>query len=85
MEVEKPSQDLSTPMLHRPNVNPFVLLSIPITSLDTPQKRVKNLNHLHTEIAMRMEPEDTYCRRVPEVNISVTKLMFLLAVSTQEV
>lgn len=26
-----------------------------------------------------------YCRRVPEVNISVTKLMFLFEVSTQEV
>jgi len=37
MKIVKPSQDLSTPVLHCPNVNSFVLLSIPIVI----NKRIK--------------------------------------------
>lgn len=35
MKIEKPSQDLSTPMLHCPNVNSLVLLPIPIVIIKT--------------------------------------------------
>jgi len=40
MKIVKPSQDLSTPMLHSPNVNSFVLLSIPIVMIKI-NKRIK--------------------------------------------
>lgn len=42
MKIEKPSQDLSTPMLHCPNVNSLVLLPISIVIIKINKRRKNN-------------------------------------------
>jgi hypothetical protein len=78
-------------MLHRSDVNSLVLLPIPVT-IETYKLRIqrwtdttrsKTYKNAYYNVGGKII--GTYCLSVPEVNISVTKLMFLLAVSTQEV
>lgn len=83
MEIKKTLQNLPTPMFDCSNIDPLMLCPIPYRWI---KKNIARFRKLPDKIILKkLAKTGTYCLRVPEVNISVTKLMFLLAVSTQEV
>lgn len=81
MQIDKAIQYLSTPMLNCSNVHSLMFLPKSVNSLRTRAK--SEIEEKEKELGVSLKW--TYCLRVPEVNISVTKLMLPFETSTQEV
>ena len=73
-------------MLHSSDIH-FLMLQPISVEKNLVKERIFNKTHWRRQKEKKKKKamkNKTHCLSVPEVNISVTKLMFLLAMSTQE-
>lgn len=70
-------------MLHSSDIHSLMLQPISAET-NLVKEMVFNKNPFEKTKKKKAMENKTHCLRVPEVNISVTKLMFLFGVSTQE-